>query len=156
MYFIVFGIVGEEGTQLYPLGTTATNRPIVPAPGHYSDGEIGGMIGRVTRSTRRKPAPVPLCASQIPHAARTRTRVAAVGSQLLTAQQPRNVKYHCKWVHCKHIRGSDCEVNFTANTPEESHTSSVCSDVFPNVVSIMWTCLRVMLPHVGESDPRLK
>jgi hypothetical protein len=31
---------------LGPLGTAATNRPIVPAPGDYGDGEIGGMIGR--------------------------------------------------------------------------------------------------------------
>jgi hypothetical protein len=29
---------------LGPLGTTATNRPIVPAPGDYDDGEIGGMM----------------------------------------------------------------------------------------------------------------
>jgi hypothetical protein len=33
------------------------------------------------RSTRRKPAPVPLCPPQTPHASRTRTRAAAVGSQ---------------------------------------------------------------------------
>jgi hypothetical protein len=26
-----------------PLGTAATNRSIVPAPGEYDDGEIGGM-----------------------------------------------------------------------------------------------------------------
>jgi hypothetical protein len=68
------------GVQLGPLGTAATNRPIVPAPGEYDDGEIGGMIG-----TRRKSAPVPLCPPQTPHAARTRTRAAAVGSQRLTA-----------------------------------------------------------------------
>jgi hypothetical protein len=43
---------------LGPLGTAATNRPIVPATG--DDGEIGGIIGRGNRSTRRKPAPVPL------------------------------------------------------------------------------------------------
>jgi hypothetical protein len=56
------------GIQLGPLGTAATNRPIVPAPGDY-DGEICGMmIGRGNRSTRRKPAPVPLCPPQIPHA----------------------------------------------------------------------------------------
>jgi hypothetical protein len=30
---------------LCPLGTAVTNRPIVPAPGDYGDGEIGGMIG---------------------------------------------------------------------------------------------------------------
>jgi hypothetical protein len=70
---------------LGPLDTAATNRPIVPAPGDYDDGEIGGMmIGRVNRNTLRKPAPVPLCPPQTPNAARTRTRTAAVGSQRLT------------------------------------------------------------------------
>jgi hypothetical protein len=60
--------------------------PIVPDPGDYADGEIGGMmIGRANWSTRRKPAPVPLCPPQTPHAVRTRTRAAAVGSQRLTA-----------------------------------------------------------------------
>jgi hypothetical protein len=68
-----------------PLSTAATNRHIVPAPGDYDGGEIGEMIGRGNRSTRRKPAPVPLCPPQTPHAARTRTRAAAVGSQRLTA-----------------------------------------------------------------------
>jgi hypothetical protein len=58
----------------------------VSAPGDYDNGEIGGMIGRGNRSTRRKPAPVPLCPPQTPHAARTRTRAAAVGSQRLTAE----------------------------------------------------------------------
>jgi hypothetical protein len=43
------------------------------------------MIGRRNRNTRRKPAPTLLCPSQIPYAARTRTRAAAVGSQRLTA-----------------------------------------------------------------------
>jgi hypothetical protein len=66
------------GVQLGPLGTAATNRPIVPAPGDYDDGEIGGiMIGRGNRSTRREPAPMPLFPQQTPHAARTRTRAAA-------------------------------------------------------------------------------
>jgi hypothetical protein len=37
------GIVGG-GVQLGPLGTAATNRLIVPAPGGYDDGEIGGMM----------------------------------------------------------------------------------------------------------------
>jgi hypothetical protein len=68
------------------LGTAATNRPIVSAPGDYDDGESGGMIGRGNRGTRRKSAPVPLCPPQTPHAARTRTRAAAVGSQLLAAR----------------------------------------------------------------------
>jgi hypothetical protein len=59
MRIFLIGIVGG-GAQLSPLGTAVTNRRIVPAPGDYDDGEIGGMIGRDNRSTRRKPAPVPL------------------------------------------------------------------------------------------------
>jgi hypothetical protein len=47
-----------------PLGTSATEWPIVP---DYDDGEFGGMkIGRGHRSTRRKPAPALLCPPQIP------------------------------------------------------------------------------------------
>jgi hypothetical protein len=73
------------GVQLGPLGTAATNWPVVPTPGDY-DGETGGMmIGRGNRSTRRKPASVPIYQPQTPYAARTRTRAAAVGSQRLTA-----------------------------------------------------------------------
>jgi hypothetical protein len=75
--FVLIGILRGE---LAPLGTAATNRPIVPAQGAYEDGEISGMIGRGNRCTRRKPAPVPLCPPQTPHAARTRIRAAAVGS----------------------------------------------------------------------------
>jgi hypothetical protein len=42
-------------SKLGPLGTSATEWPVVPAPCDYDDGEIGGMkIGR-------KPAPAPLC-----------------------------------------------------------------------------------------------
>jgi hypothetical protein len=70
---------------LGPLGSAATNRPIVPAPGVYDDGEIGGMIGRGNRSARGKRAHVALCPPQNPHAARTRTRATAMGSQRLTA-----------------------------------------------------------------------
>jgi hypothetical protein len=56
------------GVQLGPLGTSATNRPIVPAPVDYAAGEFGRMmIGMGNRSTRRKPAPLPLCPPQIPH-----------------------------------------------------------------------------------------
>jgi hypothetical protein len=80
----LIGIVGG-GVQVGPLGTVATNRPIVPSPGDYDDGEISGVIGRGHRSTRTKPAPVPLCPPRTPHAARTRTRAFAVGSQRLTA-----------------------------------------------------------------------
>jgi hypothetical protein len=53
-------IVGA-GIQLGPLGTAATNRPIVPDPGDYDDGEIDGIIGRGNRNTLRKHTPVPLC-----------------------------------------------------------------------------------------------
>jgi hypothetical protein len=53
---------------LGPLGTPATKRSIVPAPGNYDDGEIGGMIGRGNQSTRRKLDSVPLCPPQTPHA----------------------------------------------------------------------------------------
>jgi hypothetical protein len=49
------------------LGTAATTG----LPRMIGDGdcrEIGGMkIGRGNRSTRRKPAPAPLCPPQIPH-----------------------------------------------------------------------------------------
>jgi hypothetical protein len=69
-----------------PLDTAATKWPIVSAPGDYDNGEVGGMIGKGNRSTRRKPAPVPLCPPQTPHAASTRTRAVAVGSQRLTAE----------------------------------------------------------------------
>jgi hypothetical protein len=53
---------------LGPLGTSATTGLfIVPAPGDCDDEAIGGMkIGRGNRSTRRKPAPAPLCPPQIP------------------------------------------------------------------------------------------
>jgi hypothetical protein len=44
------------GVQLGPLGTVATNRPIVPAPRDYDDGAVGGMIGRGNRSTWTEPA----------------------------------------------------------------------------------------------------
>jgi hypothetical protein len=48
-------------------------------------GAIGGIAGRGNRSTRRKPAPVSLCSSQIPlDLTRARTRAATAGSQLLT------------------------------------------------------------------------
>jgi hypothetical protein len=81
----LFDIVGV-GVQLGPLGIAATNRSSVPAPCDYNDGLMSGMmIGRGNRSIRRKPAPVPLCPPQTPHATRTRTRDPAVGSQRLTA-----------------------------------------------------------------------
>jgi hypothetical protein len=73
-------------SKLGPLGTSAIYWPIVPAPGDCEDGECGGRNGRGNRSTRRKPAPTPLCLPQIPlDQTRDWTRTAAVGSQRLTA-----------------------------------------------------------------------
>jgi hypothetical protein len=67
---------------LGPLGTSATDWPIVPAPGDYDGEESGGMkIGRGNPTTRGKPAPAPLCLPQIPlDQTRDRTLAAAVGS----------------------------------------------------------------------------
>jgi hypothetical protein len=50
-------------------------------------GAIGGMkFGMGNQSTRRKPAPVPLCPPQIPHDLTwARTRAEVVGSRRLTA-----------------------------------------------------------------------
>jgi hypothetical protein len=82
VFFI--GIVGG-GIQLGSLGTATPNRIIVSAPDDYDEGEIDGMIiDRGNQSTGRKPASMTLCPSQNPHAARKRTRAAAVGSQRLT------------------------------------------------------------------------
>jgi hypothetical protein len=75
---------GGGGSKLGPLGTSAIYWPTVPAPGDCEDGEFGGMNGRGNQSTRRKPAPAPLCPPQIP-LDQTRDWTAAVGSQRLTA-----------------------------------------------------------------------
>jgi hypothetical protein len=57
----------EVESILGSLGTSATEWPIVPAPGDCDDGEFGGIkIGRGNRSTRRRPAPAPLCPPQNP------------------------------------------------------------------------------------------
>jgi hypothetical protein len=84
-FFILFFYLYIGGVESRSTRHCGHEWPIVLVPGDYDDGEIGGMIGRGKRSTWRKPAPMPLCPPQIPHAARTRTRPAAVGSQRLTA-----------------------------------------------------------------------
>jgi hypothetical protein len=58
------------------------------------------LAGETNRSSRRKPAPAPLCPPQIPHDyTRVRTRAAAVGSHRLTAwalaRPSPNPKYYC-------------------------------------------------------------
>jgi hypothetical protein len=75
--------------RLGPFDTAATTG-LLYQPQMIGDGDcgaIGGMrIDKGNRSTRRKPAPAPLCPPQIPHdQTRGRTRAAAVGSQRLTA-----------------------------------------------------------------------
>jgi hypothetical protein len=86
IFWNIFRIVWG-GVRLGPLGTEATDWPIVPAPGDYDVGEFGGMkISRGNRSTRRKRAPAPLCPPQIPLDQNwDRTLAAAVGSQRLKA-----------------------------------------------------------------------
>jgi hypothetical protein len=71
---------GGGGVQLVPLGTVATNRPTVPAPGDYNDGEIGGMMivqGKPKNLEKTCPSAT-LSTTQPTCSARTRTRAAAV------------------------------------------------------------------------------
>jgi hypothetical protein len=97
--------------RLSPLGTSATVG-LLYQPRIIDDnyGAVGAMkIVRGNRSTRRKPAPVPLCLPQIPHDLTwARTRAAAVGSQRLTAWAMARpycqLKLHCcnntpQWVY---------------------------------------------------------
>jgi hypothetical protein len=84
-----FFLVSLGGVRLSPLGTSATV-VLLYQPRMIDDddyGAAGGMrIVRGNRSTRRKPASVPLCPPQIPHDLTWGlTRAAAVGSQRLTA-----------------------------------------------------------------------
>jgi hypothetical protein len=75
--------------RVSPLGTAA-NTGILYQPqmiDYGACGAIGGMkIGSENRSTRRKPAPVPLCPPQVPHdLTQARMQATVVGSQQLTA-----------------------------------------------------------------------
>jgi hypothetical protein len=84
---VIFFICGVGET---PLGTSATNGPIVLAWDDDNENEcraVAGMrIGRGNRSTRKIPATVPLHAPQIPRdLTRDRIWAAAVGSRRLTA-----------------------------------------------------------------------
>jgi hypothetical protein len=80
-------------------------------------------IGRGNRSTRRKPAPAPLCPPQIPlDQPRDRTQAAAVGSQRLTAWAmagPRHVLLLLKlyWVPFINLWLSNSFNIFTYNFP---------------------------------------
>jgi hypothetical protein len=84
LFFLSFSVWGETESTWY-VGHCWL---VVPAPDIDDDyGAAGEMrTGRGNRSTRRKPAPVPLCPPQIPHDLTwDRIRAAAVGSQRLTA-----------------------------------------------------------------------
>jgi hypothetical protein len=70
-----------------PLGTSATEWSIVPAPGDYDDGEFGGM--KIARETEVLGENLPQ-RHFVHHKShltrpRARNRAAAVGSQRLTA-----------------------------------------------------------------------
>jgi hypothetical protein len=78
-----------SGVGLSPLGTAATSG-LLYQPQMIDEGDCettGGMkIGRGNRSTRRKPAPAPLCPPKIKYdQTRARTRAAAVGGLRLNA-----------------------------------------------------------------------
>jgi hypothetical protein len=84
LFFIIL-----SGVRLSPLGTAA-NTGLLYQPQMIDNGDcgaIGGIkIDRGNRSTRRKPAPVPLCPPQIPNDLhRARTRAAVVRNQKPTA-----------------------------------------------------------------------
>jgi hypothetical protein len=82
-------VVSLGGVRLCPLGMSATvgllYQPLMIDDDDY--GAVDGMrIGRGNRSTRKKPAPVPRCPPQIPHALTwDQTRATTVESQRLTA-----------------------------------------------------------------------
>jgi hypothetical protein len=84
LFFFVLGGVGPSPLLLRPLdGLFYQLRMMI---NDDECGTIRGMIGRVNRSTRRKPAPVPFCPSQIPYdLIRVRILAAAVGYRRLTA-----------------------------------------------------------------------
>jgi hypothetical protein len=75
----------EGGVQMGLLGTAATNRLIVTAPGDYVDGKIGDDDWQGKPKYSEKTCPSAALSIETPHAARTRTRAAAVGSQRLAA-----------------------------------------------------------------------
>jgi hypothetical protein len=84
---VFLSLVSLGGVRLSPTGTAATVGLLYQSRMIDDYGAVGGIrIGRGNRSTRRKPAPVPLCPPQILHDLTwNRTRAAAVGSPRLTA-----------------------------------------------------------------------
>jgi hypothetical protein len=105
-------------SKLGPLGTAAIYSPIVPAPGdceHCEDVELFGAIktGRGNRSTRRKPAPAPLCPPKIPlDQTRDRTRAAAVGMRFSYFSSLS--LFHTK--NKQEIFQGNCRIHFPSNS----------------------------------------
>jgi hypothetical protein len=105
-------------SKLGPLGTSATSGQLyLPRGGCDNGGFCGMKIGRGNRSTRKKPAPAPLCQPQIP--LDQNLTAVAVGSQLLTvwavwafwAMARLNSVFVIE-VHDNHLLAPDiCEVN---------------------------------------------
>jgi hypothetical protein len=122
------------GVQLGPLGTAATNRPIVPAADDYDDGEIGGMIGRGNRSTRRKP--------QTPHAARTRTQAAAVGSQRLTLELRHGL---CNFMLSLSVPCTCTRVIQNCGRPSARHGKKCVYEISPDTLSELSHCVKPLI-----------
>jgi hypothetical protein len=98
--------------ELCPLGTSATNWPIVLATSDYEDGKFGGMMidKKKNRSTRRKPAPVPFCPPQISHEltgrepGQPRWEASELSLELWLGQQTNFLFNHLKVVTCSSQR----------------------------------------------------
>jgi hypothetical protein len=85
--FFLIGIVGGGGVESNwvhsalrpPIGLLCQPRMITMME------KLVEWLARETEVLGENPAPVPFCPPQTPHAARTRTRAATLGSQRLTA-----------------------------------------------------------------------
>jgi hypothetical protein len=93
LFCFFFNIV-LSALRLSPLGTAATIG-LLYQPQMIDDddyGAVGGMrIGKGNRSTRRKPAPAPLCSPQMPHEqTRAAVRLSALRAGRPLAPSPKN------------------------------------------------------------------
>jgi hypothetical protein len=86
------------------------------------------MIGCGIRSTRRKPAPVPLCPPQTSYAVQTRTRAAALGSQRLTA-----------WATARSMNKLSPPVDFILPSFSSSHSHALCTHFNRFTIAAIWT-----------------
>jgi hypothetical protein len=104
----------------------------------YGDsGAVGGMkIGRGTRSTRRKPATVPLCPPQILHDLTwARTQAAAVGSRRLTA-----------WAVARPNCALLTEVFVLTSHPSDLSQCYILSSVRSSIVFLCWSLGSSLIP----------